>query len=528
MLKVLIVDDEKPIRQWFEHVIRQNGDEFEIAGLAANGREALTLCMSSAPDIVITDIKMPVMDGLELIEQASKLNPEISFLILSNYDEFEFVRHGLRIGVKDYLLKAETDDQDIVAALRKMAEDRSGRTQAKDRWQLRDVLNSPEDWLPPEMLQGAMRWLICGRDGTPNTEEDAASSTLLEACKRWAAQSFPLARLQGFVDEGDNAALLLAFTDTAPPSGEELASRCRDWGAEARLRFSYTVSFGIGAAFSSAGAVKNEFRKAKRAFRCRFYTGEMSVNAANAGMSSDPSEEHAELAELMRPLKSAELLEPGLIESVLEKLDALKIRNVDPAEAKEAFRSFLERMEAQLPEETGQRDAKRPDAFGELDRLAYWEELRDAVRRHLRKMQETAYRRTFVYSETTNRIMAYIREHYADKLSMTVLAEQVHLNENYLSQMFKKETGKTITRYMIEVRMEQAKQRLATLRHKINRVAAEVGYASEAHFSTAFKAHYGITPSQYVDSLRSPKPNLSEPQDKTDRGEESWIERNKV
>lgn len=113
MWKVLIVDDEKPIRQWFEHVIRQCGDEFEIAGLAANGQEALKLCMLTAPDIVITDIKMPVMDGLELIEQARRINADISFLILSNYDEFEFVRHGLRVGVKDYLLKAETDDQTL-------------------------------------------------------------------------------------------------------------------------------------------------------------------------------------------------------------------------------------------------------------------------------------------------------------------------------------------------------------------------------------------------------------------------------
>ncbi len=519
MWKVLIVDDEKPIRQWFEHVIRQCGDEFEIAGLAANGQEALKLCMSTAPDIVITDIKMPVMDGLELIEQARRVNADISFLILSNYDEFEFVRHGLRVGVKDYLLKAETDDQDIVAALRKISEGRKrkGVRQDREQPQLRDVLSRPEEWLSLELLQGTMRWVICGLDRTAQGNLGTGpipSTSLTEVYRNWAEAAFTRGRIQLFVDERDDSvAMLIGYSHaSAMPSDVELADRCRAWGAEARTKYDCTVSFGIGETFSSSAALHSEFRKAKRAYRLQFYTGEMSVHLAKGSGDFGLSEDHAAAAEIMKPLKSADLMESSLIKRVLQGLDEFKARLVEPSETAEAVRAFLERMEGQLIGKTERRYAESPDIFSDLERSSCWQELKEAVQRHLSRMQEIAYRHTFVYSETTNRIMAYLSEHYADKLSMSVLADQVHMNENYLSKLFKKETGKTITRYMIEVRMEQAKRLLATMRHKVNQVASEVGYASEAHFSTAFKTYYGITPSQYVDSLRQPIQNLSEPQ----------------
>ncbi|GGD93906.1 response regulator transcription factor [Paenibacillus nasutitermitis] len=514
MLKILIVDDEKPIRQWFEHVIRQYAAEFQIAGLAANGKEALELCLSANPDIIITDIKMPVMSGLELIEKVMKLNADTSFLILSNYDEFEFVRRGLRIGVKDYLLKAETDDQDIIAVLRKIASEHGERTAAgawkpetkrqDGPWLLRDVLNQPAEWLPPSMTQGPMRWIYCGLDAAAHGEiPQHVQQILFEKCGKWAEEMFVQHFL--FADEQDHIVLLAGCSAEHPaPPCIDLTDKCLSFSKEVKESCQMSVSFGISESFGTFARMKTEFWEAKRAYRHKFYTGMNSVNPAGPN-TAESADSAAALIEFMRPLKSAELLDPDLIERVLQKLDELKHCRFDPADAADAFKLMLGRMDAQLPETARMfgGDESRP-AF-EVNKLSFWEELRDTVLHHIRSMQVLAYNHTFVYSAPTNRVIAYIREHYAEKITMTILAEQVHLNENYLSQLFKKDTGMTLTRFLIGLRMEQAKKLLTTLGYKVNEAAAEVGYASEAHFSTAFKTHFGVSPSQYVESLRIPK-----------------------
>ncbi|WP_179215296.1 helix-turn-helix domain-containing protein [Paenibacillus sp. MY03] len=513
MLRVLIVDDEKPIRQWFEHVIRQYPDEFYIVGLAANGQEALKLCLKLMPDIIITDIKMPVMNGLELIEQVNNLNANISFLILSNYDEFEFVRQGLRIGVKDYLLKAETDDQDIIAVIRKIAMEQrhiarqkvsqAGTGKQEDRLLLRDVLNQPEEWLQPIMAQGLLCWIYCGVNTLAKDEDQRSrgAQPFKELSNNWAKEMFD--HVQLFVDECDNMAFLLnIYSSETVLSQAELVKICTVWNRELREKYGYNASFGISRSFASYAQLKGEFLEAKRAYRQKFYTDTQCVHLTG---SDGSRKDNTVLLDILKPLKSAELLENNLTEQVLDKLNELERYRLDPSEVIDAFQLFLERMANQLLERTGEHYSEKHGPLTDIAKLSSWNEFCEFIHYHLHAMQQLAYRHTFVYSATTNQIMAYIRQHFAQKLSMSLLAEQVHLNENYLSQVFKKDTGITITSYIIDVRMEQAKKLLATQRYKINEVAAEVGYASEAHFSTAFKTFYRVTPSQYIESLRNSK-----------------------
>lgn len=118
MVKLLIADDEKIIREAVSELIDWNGLGVQITGLCKNGLEALDAIMDTAPDIVMTDIRMPGMDGLELIEKIRRLDPRIQFIILSGYQEFEYARRALRFGVQEYLLKPISEEQ-IVAAVEK-------------------------------------------------------------------------------------------------------------------------------------------------------------------------------------------------------------------------------------------------------------------------------------------------------------------------------------------------------------------------------------------------------------------------
>lgn len=111
-MKVMIVDDEKPIRQWFESILTSIPNT-TVIGAFSNGKAALEGCKAEVPDLIFTDILMPVMNGIELIRAVKQEYPEVEILILSNYNDFEYVHQGLKLGARDYLLKAQTGNEEI-------------------------------------------------------------------------------------------------------------------------------------------------------------------------------------------------------------------------------------------------------------------------------------------------------------------------------------------------------------------------------------------------------------------------------
>lgn len=118
-MKIMIVDDEKPIRQWFEFILKKI-ENVEIVGLYPNGKAALEACSVERPDVIFTDIIMPVMDGIEEITAVKQQYPEIAIVILSNYDDFEYVYKGLKLGAEDYLLKSQADEEQILEVIRQI------------------------------------------------------------------------------------------------------------------------------------------------------------------------------------------------------------------------------------------------------------------------------------------------------------------------------------------------------------------------------------------------------------------------
>jgi YesN/AraC family two-component response regulator len=311
MLKILIADDEMPIRQWFEYVIRQVPNEFRIVGMCSNGQQALQRFELERPDIVITDIRMPVMDGLELIQEIHKRGPNTKFLVLSNYDQFEYVKKGFLFGAKDYLLKGETDDTEIISTLRKIRED--------------------------------------------------------------------------IIADGDNQ---------SKPDAQEMM-------------------------------IEDLFRQ-----------------------------------------------------SSVDRSRWQKVRSYLEEDLWEAVGNIIQ--------------------YGEHERK---EDVKQSVVAYLDWIDNHACILHSSFSESTNTIISYLSRHYDQKLEMKQLSELVHHHENYISQLFKKDTGKSITQYVLEFRMERARLLLLVTKLKIHEIARKVGYNNEAHFCTMFKGHFGKSPTKYLQKI---------------------------
>ncbi len=119
MFKVLLVEDEAKIREGLRHIVEQVITDYQVAGEAANGTEALELLKQHVPDVMITDIRMPEMSGIDLIQQAREQFPELEIVIVSGYGDFEYAKTGIRYGVTDYLLKP-LDRVELVAVLERI------------------------------------------------------------------------------------------------------------------------------------------------------------------------------------------------------------------------------------------------------------------------------------------------------------------------------------------------------------------------------------------------------------------------
>ena len=128
-MKILIVDDETPIREWIQFSIERGGrEDLQVAAVAENGEEAFKLALKHHVDVVITDIRMPGMDGIELMKKILEAMPYTYFIILTNYAEFSYAREAITYGAKKYLLKSEMRGRDIVDALEEIREDMDRKT----------------------------------------------------------------------------------------------------------------------------------------------------------------------------------------------------------------------------------------------------------------------------------------------------------------------------------------------------------------------------------------------------------------
>lgn len=113
MLKILIVEDEGPIRDWIGYTIKNISDDFNIIGSVNNGKEAYNIAVKHTPDVIITDIKMPIMDGIELSKKVKEVMPEVYIIILTNFAEFSYAKEAISCGVYEYLIKSEIRPKEL-------------------------------------------------------------------------------------------------------------------------------------------------------------------------------------------------------------------------------------------------------------------------------------------------------------------------------------------------------------------------------------------------------------------------------
>jgi len=526
----VIVDDEPEIREGIRDNVPWESLGFRFAGACADGAEALELIERDAPDVVMTDINMPFMDGLTLAERIQSLSPATKVLILTGFDDFEYARKALKLQVHDFILKPLTPSE-FKATLEKLK-----ATLDEEHGERRDIERLKRQLAEslPLLRERFLNQLVSGtlRDGADRAERlgipfpsggSAYHAAVIDFDRRPERADFDLDLiaernvLERVLEESasGNRVSALAFQD-----GEDRMVVV-SWGdakdglfrealkaAEAvrtrlfRAGFA-SVSIGLGDPVDGVERLSESYRGALDALALGQVRGGGSITTRRelTGRSGPDRERDASWGKIACAAIRTASLEPAL-KAIDEMAASFRAADRGVDEYRRTLRGTLAAVVQLLDDlEIPEREIFEgsADPFVELRELktpdlarSWFRALVERIVSYLRSRQEN-------FAQAKAREAAeYIESRYEDPdLSLPALCKDLYISTSYFSSIFKKFTEKTFVEYLTEVRIEKAKELLRTSGLKSYEVAERVGYRDAHYFSLSFRKAVGETPTRY-------------------------------
>lgn len=535
MCRVLIADDEPKVLLLIKNLIEWDELGLELVATANDGLSALSAIADVGPDIVITDIRMPGCDGIELIGRAKELNPAIDFIIISGYRHFDYAQKAIRFGVEDYLLKP-LKAAEINQTLRKMMAKHQGRELAREREaQYTERLEKDARRLHTEFVAKALGFR--GNDEALDRNLEAINSDFSVALRPAEFQSFVVKADVGSGSFGPSVRKLLdekisvSVRDAVrahshacllypsergvfgllnfDESQKKALRKCMvavidDLQSQSEIFDRIKVSIGLGRQSDDLREMRVSAQEAESAMLNRWVLGTGRVLERPTADNCDIVVAKAFSSETRkRLLQSIEILDvPGVVAAIdeiargasaIEGVTGKAIMAVFEEcaqllgfglKARNAVDSHVDALQVATMEKLGMCNTQR-EVFLLLrtfvsDVIAYVaESKRNEGARPVRDAQRL------------------IQASFAEPLGLESISERIGLSPTYFSAVFKKETGFTFLEYLTDVRVREAKRLLADPRKTIADVAIEVGYSDVKHFSRVFARSTGIQPSKY-------------------------------
>ena len=512
-LRVFVVDDELPLLDELRSFPWESWN-MTLVGEATNGEQALRRCQRLRPDIVVTDITMPIMDGIELVRELRSALPATQIILLTCHHEFHYAREALRLGALEYLLKATLDEEELSQALAKarQAIDQHRERLLKEKERARFLLTNRlhrllngaagslfEDYELPgqgetnRYQMGQLLWSVL-----PESDDDdeylGGETVKLPAGLNEALSILEAEAGLAAWAMANSGRCVLLFAEKESLGELELAAKLEEtiafWKSlqlvEGKER-AYIKAM-LGAPFEqNAGSFE---LRALTAWEDSFFYDWQSAPAVSTGQPLS-------LSELSKrwSLEASELLRPHAEAGYGEMSEAMRgsfrdwclHKRIKPRQLKEWSLQWLLSFHigrGSASSEPG--DALNLLAARTLDDLC--EALADAV-----SEEDGCTRMRLEIKEA----IQWMNANLATSFSLCHVAEHVGLSSHYISRLFKEETGESINRYITRLRMEKAIELLTHTNKRVYEIAAEVGIPSYRYFSVMFRNWTGVSPTSF-------------------------------
>lgn len=533
MLKILLVDDEPIITRGLTKLINWEEAGFIIIGTPDNAADAAEIVKSDKPDVIITDLHMPVTSGIDFIKSISESGLDIKLIVLSGYGEFEYAREAFRHGVVEYLLKPVTR-QRLIEVLKNVSdtiyEERSFNDKLavlkaqlsesmpllKQKFLLDvlkgdisdecDILKKAE-FLDMNLAGNGYVVFALSIDNIDSNEifSQKKDIVLLKfAAENIAAETIGNKFKSYLVESGDTLFILLILDNENFPVKElfDAASEIKD---NLYLHLKALTSIGISRLYANIGYAAKAFTEAIYALKLRYTLGQGNIIHINSFIEQQefkyeyPFDAEKKVIESIifdanvDTAKLTSILLKSFLEASGEKADILySFCQEFLVQLRRSLRGFGENPENILPYiGTAENLLSRYKTESEL--YVWLKETISTVAKHVSGKRKA--REFDVIQEAKN----YIDSNFSEDLSLGRVASKVYMSPTYFSAQFKSKTGENFSDYLTRVRMEYAAKKLSDSSFKTYEIAGTFGYKNPRYFSEAFKKYYGMTPSEYRD-----------------------------
>jgi len=508
MLKILIADDDKNEREGIQFLIRKLNLPLEMS-FARNGRAALQMMKEEIFDLLLTDIKMPFMDGLELAKEARIVQPRLKIVILSGHGEFAYAKQAIALHVSEYLLKP-IEAEEFALTLNKVI-----ALCEKEREQEQRMELLSRERLLFRLIQGTDAEMLEENElSVLELEGYWVQMQLVEFRERffhrhylsfiqWVEKIIPVPYDCLQLNERQCVFFLRLNTPEVYEFNLSLWEQLQAAVSSEHAESTFCVVF--GKPLKEARALRSEYEKMEQHMDMSFYASGSAVFFTDRIQTSIGQGEAYELVEpvtreinkfiakcdLEQAAQAIVRLEQTLIQT--GSLSLLYVKHLYTEIVKSIYSSHY--------------PTKHKEAAAAMESIMRAKQLHQLRQTVLTAIEEVRQNQESSSSEMQARaveeVLQIIEQEYAQDLSLEYLARRVHLSGSYLSQLFKKKTGTSVIKFINQYRMEKAKEYLSQENYKIVEVYGMVGFSDASYFGLAFKNYFGLTPSQYRAKVRS-------------------------
>ncbi len=537
LYRIILVDDEEEVRQSIIKKIDWEDAGFSVVGDAENGQEALEKVEALEPDVILTDIRMPYMDGLSLAERVRQRYPSIKIVIFSGYDEFEYAKQAIKLNVTEYILKP-VNVEELTAILKRIKSNLDEEIEQK-----RNVSLLRENYRRnlPILREQFLNELVGGTASSQNMEERLMEYHIpLAGAKKWVAAAIdigkealgagrelplhrerdliPISVKQLFGEKLEQYCRCAVFTSSRA-SGSELALIAAidgensqtglidvlgDICKEIRKILEVPVTVGIGHSCQDLKDIGGSYKSAMDALGYKAIVGAggtiyiNDVEPVSSGLLRFDSRAEAALMAAVK-FGPREQIEEA-VKAVVDKMIDAKVHfSQCQAYMLSISSSMIQMIQQYELDITQLSEGDAADTFAIIPKMVKVEDFsRWLLSMALHINQAMNQERDNTMKQVIQKAKEYIMENYQDPdLSVEKICRQLHLSPAYFSTMFKKETGQAYIAYLTQVRLDKAVELLNKTDDKTYVIAAKVGYQEQNYFSYVFKKRFGISPTKF-------------------------------
>ncbi len=508
MNKVLIVEDEKAARDRILSMRVWKSSNYRICAASNNGKEGILAYRATKPDIIITDIEMPVMNGLDFIAEIRKENKSIPIIILSCYESFSYAQKAIKLKVNDYLIKDFLEEEVLYSALMnalkinrmKKGSDTTEKSSfsSVSSTELFTIFEENDRYIINRLTQ---RFYSKTSFNLLYLHVDYYDRSIVDIQSVISAITNELRfEYDSMVSYLGNGYIGILLTESNYSSAAETAARIIDCVDH---HCSHSITVAVGNTFSNPEEIRKEYLKVQELLKYSIYLGQnrviLSSHVSQIGwldpelidhilhqlklyILRDDKKDFFNYLKQLYQIDTAGMIEYNYIEYVNTNLITLLLNFINENHLKES-----EKFDNRLL------------SFKEIHSMETIHDIYLWFRKKFAEIFSFADKQSGSVFQNTHirKIISIIKNEYKEDLSLETLADRIGIHKVYLSRLFKKETGKTCYEYIQNIRIQKAKDLLLSSSYRIAEVAEKTGFRSYDQFAVVFKKSTGDTPTSF-------------------------------